>query len=207
MAIDTVFCNGVPCYLVNGESTFNVPSIRASEPITVHNVGTTTCTLIPASGETIGGASSVILYEGMDCTLHPNTQNWLFMTTNFSKIVPEVFSVGAFGYSELSGGSVTQTGSITSAVTLNKPCGKITLVSHNFSNNDVQSFTFNNSNIGANDVVLFSIISNGTDTTKLNIQASAILSGSCVIAVQNVQNVATGAVALEFNFTVIKGDS
>ena len=102
------------------------------------------------------------------------------------------------------GGSVTQTTSVNSTVTLNKPCGKITMFAHDFGNNDVQSFQFNNSFIKEDDVIVTNIRSG---SNKLNSQVDEVQNGNCNITIADLHNQATGVINVVINFAVIKGDS
>lgn len=205
MPVQTLYTNGVPCYVVT-DSTFNLPPIHNSEPITIlfNGSGTSTCTITPAQGETIDGLSSITIYDGCAISCHPNISNWIYMTTNFAPIVPSILSVGAMGYSQQSGGSVTQTTSVTTEVTLNKLTGKITMFPHDFSNNDIQSFQFNNSFIEENDIIVLNIRSG---STKLNSQIDEVNNGSCNISVADLSNQSTGTITVILNFAIIKGDS
>lgn len=205
MSVQTLYCNGVPCYVVT-DSTFTLPSIKSSEPLTVlfNGSGTSSCVITPAQGETIDGLSSVTIYDGCAISCHPNETDWIYMTTNFSPIVPSILSVGAMGYSEQSGGSVTQTTSVTTAVTLNKITGKITMFAHDYSNNDIQTFTLNNSFIEEDDIIAVSMRSG---SNKLNVQVDAVANGSCEISVGDIHNQSTGSISVVLNFAVIKGNS
>jgi hypothetical protein len=205
MPVQTLYCNGVPCYVVT-DSTFTLPSIRNAEPLTIlfNGNGSASCTITPAQGETIDGLSSITIYDGCAISCHPNISNWIYMTTNFAPIVPSILSVGAMGYSQQSGGSVTQLTSITTAVTLNKLTGKITLFAHDYSNNDIQTFTLNNSFIEEDDIITVSMRSG---STKLNVQVDAVADGSCEISVGDIHNQSTGSISVILNFAIIKGNS
>lgn len=68
---------------------------------------------------------------------------------------------GSFGYGA-GGGSVTQTTSKITGVTLNKSCGQINLFSHNTEDRDEEwNFTLTNNKISANDVVVCSLKTSG----------------------------------------------
>lgn len=129
----------------------------------------------------------------------PQGDNWVAVLNSADKLTTD-----KIGFTVGSGGSVTQTGTINSAVTLNKPCGKITLVSHDFSNNDIQEFTLNNSYIELNDVV---IISFRDGNAKLYTQVVITENGSCNITVGDAHNQSTGSMSVVINFAIIKGDS
>lgn len=101
-----------------------------------------------------------------------------------------VITSGNLGYGTGTGGAVTQTGSGTTAVTLNKMSGKITTVSLSITDSS-NSFVFNNSLIGADDILLvqgslggnatLSVIGNSAGSRTIMISATGTLSGVQVI--------------------------
>ena len=98
-------------------------------------------------------------------------------------------------YVTLTKGAVTQSGSITSAVTLNQPAGEITTVSDTIAGT-VRTFTLNNSYIKADSVIL----ANVNDTTGAGlvvVQVDNIVAGSCSISLAGVVS-NTGTVTIGF---------
>lgn len=85
------------------------------------------------------------------------------------------------GYATGAGGTVTQNTSNTSAVTLNKVCGKITMFGP-VTGGTSFLFTFNNTTIAANDVVLL-MWENGTGTARINFYIQSRAVGTCEIVV------------------------
>jgi hypothetical protein len=71
-------------------------------------------------------------------------------------------SNAGIGYKQGSGGYVTQTGSRTTAITLNSVTGRILLYNVIVPAEYSDTFTFNNSYITANDLLYIAHISNGT---------------------------------------------
>lgn len=199
MAISANYQNGVPCYVVSGESSYTLPACESSEPLYVKNEGTDILTVSPRANETIDGASSFQIAPDQSIFLNPIGTDWVAILRP-----TDTLSINQIGYTSGAGGSVTQTGSITSAVTLNKPCGKITLVSHNFGNNDIQQFTLNNSFIEADDIVLVKF---RDGNTKLYCETVGTADGSCNITVGDAHNQSTGSIVVVLNFVIIKGDS
>lgn len=105
-------------------------------------------------------------------------------------------ATGSIGYSTGAGGAVTQATSRTTAVTLNKPCGAITLVSAAGSAS-WQSFTVNNSLVAATDVIK---VCQKSGTDKYMIHVTAVAAGSFVITFAT-----TGGTTTEqpvFNFVI-----
>lgn len=108
------------------------------------------------------------------------------------------------GFTTGNGGTVTQLTSRTTGVTLNAPCGQITLVSGSISGLSSQEFTLTNSYIAATDVVLVSFASGLTSATY-DVTVTNTAAGSCKISVHNVNNSATPTDTPVINFAVFKG--
>lgn len=108
------------------------------------------------------------------------------------------------GYSTGAGGTVTQGSSSgkSTAVTLNAICGQITMNNASLGNSIGASFSFNNSAIGANDIVLASISSGATAGGYLMV-VDAISAGFARIIVRNFSGGSLSE-AIVINFIVIK---
>ena len=105
------------------------------------------------------------------------------------------------GYITGEGGTVTQATSKSTAVTLNKKCGTVTLNNAALAADAIVSFTLTNSTISATDVVVLNHASAGTaGKYALNAQAAA---GSASI---NVTNISAGSLseAIVIRFAVVK---
>ena len=105
------------------------------------------------------------------------------------------------GYITGDGGTVTQATSKSTAVTLNKKCGTVTMNGAALAADAIVSFTLTNSTIAATDVVVLNHASGGTaGKYALNAQAAA---GSASI---NVTNISAGSLseAIVIRFAVIK---
>ena len=110
------------------------------------------------------------------------------------------------GYATGAGGTVTQSTNKSTAVTLNKTCGQITMNAASLTHDTVVSFTLTNSTIAAGDVLILNHINGGTaGAYSLNAQCAA---GSATINVRNlnVGNV-TLSEAIVISFVVIKAVS
>jgi hypothetical protein len=108
------------------------------------------------------------------------------------------------GYGTGSGGTVTQATNKSTAVTLNKPTGQITMNNAALASNASVAFALNNSLITASDILLVNV--NGSGITSLGsynlwTQASA---GVGYIAVRNISGGSLSE-AIVINFAVIKG--
>ena len=109
-------------------------------------------------------------------------------------------TAGTFGYGT-GRGTVTQATNKSTGVTLDAPCGAITMNGAALSADTTVSFTLTNSSIAATDLVLLNHVSGGTvGSYVVNAQAAA---GSAGI---NVTNISTGSLseAIVIGFAVIK---
>lgn len=108
------------------------------------------------------------------------------------------------GYASSAQGTVTQLSSKTTAVTLNKPMGRITMNGALLAGGSSALFTLNNSTISAKDVVIVSVSGGGTAGAYWPFVSSQA-TGSAVIGLYN----NTGgnlSEAVIINFAVIHGE-
>jgi hypothetical protein len=117
---------------------------------------------------------------------------------------PNVLVTGAVGFSSATGtgGTGTQLTSRNTGVTVNKPCGQVTLFSTTILAQATNTFTLTNSYVGANDFVLVNHISGqtpGSYTIAVNPNA-----GSADITMRNVTTATLAAGAPILQFVVIK---
>jgi hypothetical protein len=109
-------------------------------------------------------------------------------------------TAGTFGYGT-GRGTVTQETNKSTGVTLNAPCGAITMNGAALSADTTVSFTLTNTSIAATDLLVLNHVSGGTaGAYVLNAQAAA---GSASI---NVRNITAGSLseAIVIGFAVIK---
>jgi len=109
-------------------------------------------------------------------------------------------TAGTFGYGT-GRGTVTQQTNKSTGVTLNAPCGAITMNGAALSADTTVSFTLTNSSIAATDLLVLNHVSGGTaGSYVVNAQAAA---GSASI---NVRNITAGSLseAIVIGFAVIK---
>jgi hypothetical protein len=106
------------------------------------------------------------------------------------------------GYNTGAGNSVVQLTSRTTPVTINAPCGQITLFSTTTTAGTFASFTVNNSLINATDVVILNIASNAT-ADRYGVSVTAVAAGSFRVQIHNIAAVGV-AEAPTINFAVIK---
>jgi hypothetical protein len=109
-------------------------------------------------------------------------------------------TAGTFGYGA-GRGTVTQATNKSTGVTLNAPCGDITMNGAALAADTTVSFTLTNSSITANDALVLNHVSGGTALAySLNAQAAA---GSASV---NVRNITAGSLseAIVIRFSIIK---
>jgi hypothetical protein len=114
-----------------------------------------------------------------------------------------VTNPAGLGYGTGSGGTVTQATSKSTAVTLNKPTGQITMDNALLLANTNVSFTLNNSLLSATDTLLVHRGSAGSAGVYF-CTADGVGAGSCSITVRNT-SASSLSEAIVLNFTIIKG--
>jgi hypothetical protein len=107
-----------------------------------------------------------------------------------------------FGYSAGAGGTIAQTGNKSTAVTLNKLTGEITMVNSALAAGAIVTFTLNNSTVVAGDQLVATHHSGGTAGPYL-ITPRVTGNGVCTITVRNT-SAASLSEAIALKFTVIK---
>ncbi len=110
---------------------------------------------------------------------------------------------GGIGYGVGAGSSVTQLTSKATAVTINRPCGRIITSSSNITAGSFARFVVNNSTVTANDVVHVCIRTVASDT-EYDVSVVAVGAGLFVVLIRNM-GASTLGEALELNFAVIRG--
>jgi hypothetical protein len=112
---------------------------------------------------------------------------------------------GGIGYQAGRGGAVTQATSKSTAVTLNKPSGRITLNGAALAAGATASFTLNNTSIAETDTVAISL--SGAMGTFVNYNIWNYVGGGYVLIA--IKNISGGSLsdAPTINFAVIKGAS
>ena len=116
-----------------------------------------------------------------------------------------LFSNGTFGYGAGSGGTVTQLTSKSTAVTLNKPCGRITTNNASLAAGASITFLVNNNLVAPTDNVIVSGYWGSVNPASYKIETALI--GAANRFDIRITNITAGSLseALEINFTVIKG--
>ena len=108
------------------------------------------------------------------------------------------------GYSAAAQGTVTQLTSKSTAVTLNKSMGRITMNNASLATATNATFTLNNSTISANDTVILTISGGQTTPGSYNAFANALDTGTVSITLRNISGGSLSE-AVVINFCVIHG--
>jgi hypothetical protein len=138
---------------------------------------------------------------------YDNTSNYMRMFTNSTERMRIdssgnvlVTNVAGLGYGTGSGGTVTQATDKSTAVTLNKPTGQITMNAAALLGATAVVFRLNDSLIASVDTVIYAASGNG----NYEITTHAIFAGAVDIRVTNA-TVGSLSEALVINFSIIKG--
>ena len=116
-----------------------------------------------------------------------------------------MYATEEIGYAASAQGTVTQATSKSTAVTLDKSLGRITMNSASLAGGDIAMFTLNNSFIGSNDALIVNVSGAGTAGAYVAFVAS-MTNGSVSLALQNLTAGAL-AEAVVLNFAVIHGQA
>jgi hypothetical protein len=106
------------------------------------------------------------------------------------------------GYTAAAQGTVTQATSKSTAVTLNKPAGVITMNNASLATATNATFTLNNSFISANDTVILTISGGQATPGSYNVFANGLAAGSVSISLRNISGGSLSE-AVVINFAVI----
>jgi hypothetical protein len=111
---------------------------------------------------------------------------------------------GGLGYGAGSGGTVTQATSKTTAVTLNKPTGQITMNNAALAAATSVTFTLNNSLLTAQDTLIVNHSTTGGTSGAYLVATLTVGAGTVVIRVTNITGGSLSEAAV-INFAIIKG--
>jgi hypothetical protein len=112
------------------------------------------------------------------------------------------YATDEIGYAASAYGTVTQLTSKSTAVTLNKSAGRITMNNASLTTATNATFTLNNAAVTANDTVILTIANGQTTPGSYNAFASQINAGSVSITLRNISG-GTLSEAVVINFCVI----
>ena len=106
------------------------------------------------------------------------------------------------GYTAAAQGTVTQATSKSTAVTLNKPAGRITMDAASLATATNATFTLNNSFISANDTVILTISGGQATAGSYNVFANNLGTGTVSISLRNISG-GTLSEAVVINFAIL----
>ena len=98
----------------------------------------------------------------------------------------DIYATDELGYASAAQGTVTQQTSKSTAVTLNKSAGQITMNNAALGGTTNVVFTLNNSTLSAKDVVLVNVAGGAASTESYNCWVSGHAAGSCSIVLRNI---------------------
>ena len=155
------------------------------------NIENNTRASIIANRHTVGGQLADLVFNvGVNTTVMDSSGNLLLKS-----------GTGALGYGTGSGGTVTQLTSKSTAVTLNKPSGRIVMHNAALAAGATVAFTVNNSLITSTDMVYCQAL---TGASIYRVEVYNVYSGGCSISVKNEAGTSLSD-ALGLVFCVIKG--
>jgi hypothetical protein len=159
------------------------------------------------NGTTLHAQTSVSASEFRTTAEGTSVQTWYTGSSERTRLDASgnftVTSVALLGYGTGAGGTVTQATSKSTGVTLNKPCGTITMNNAALAAGALVTFGLINSLIGVNDQVLVTMQTASGSTSSYSVYATAGVGGANI----NLKNESGGSLseALVLNFMVLKG--
>ena len=113
-----------------------------------------------------------------------------------------VYVDSELGYTTAAQGTVTQATDKSTAVTLNKPAGRITMNAAALASATNVSFTLNNSYISSNDIVILTLSGGIATAGTYNCWVNTMSAGSCSITLRNI-SAGSLSEAVIINFAII----
>lgn len=106
------------------------------------------------------------------------------------------------GYTAAAQGSVTQATSKSTAVTLNKSAGTITMNNAALGATTSVSFTLNNSYLSANDAIILSLVSGAATAGTYTLWVTGLTTGAATITLRNISGGSLSE-AVVFNYVIV----
>jgi hypothetical protein len=200
--------SAAPTYPLDVTSGARVTNAISAQIINSSSEGVLFAPYVSAGGfnnNSILGDTAMVSTAGEALVIGANGQNAGFrFSAGTTTTVGNLHLIGSsqtLGYSTGAGGSVSQTGTKATGVTLNRPTGTITMTAATLNANTTVSFTLTNNVISATDIIVLQHTSVGSSASyNLNAFPSA---GSAVISVRNVTAGNLGQ-AIVISFAVIR---
>ena len=114
----------------------------------------------------------------------------------------QIYSDRELGYTAAAQGTVTQATDKSTAVTLNKSAGRITMNNAALASATNVSFTLNNSFISSNDVLIVTLSGGIATAGTYNCWVNTMSAGSCSITLRNI-SAGSLSEAVIINFAII----
>ena len=115
-----------------------------------------------------------------------------------------MYATEEIGYATSAQGTVTQATSKSTAVTLDKSAGRITMNNASLATATNATFTLNNALISANDTVILTISGGQATAGSYNVFANSLATGSVSITLRNISG-GTLSEAVVINYCIIHG--
>jgi len=116
------------------------------------------------------------------------------------------YATEELGYAAAAQGTVTQATSKSTAVTLNKSAGRITMNNAALASNTSVSFTINNTLVSANDTIILNISGGTATASTYNAWVDTLTSGSFIVSIRNISGGSLSE-AVVINYCIIHGAS
>jgi hypothetical protein len=116
------------------------------------------------------------------------------------------YATEEIGYAVAAQGTVTQATSKSTAVTLNKSAGRVTMNNAALASNTSVSFTVNNNLVSANDTIILNISGGTATASTYNAWVDTLTSGSFIVSVRNISGGSLSE-AVVINYAIIHGAS
>jgi len=113
-----------------------------------------------------------------------------------------VYVDSELGYTTAGQGTVTQATDKSTAVTLNKPAGRITMNAAALGAATNVSFTLNNSYVSSNDIIILTLSGGIATAGTYNCWVNSMSAGSCSITLRNI-SAGSLSEAVIVNFAII----
>jgi len=123
-------------------------------------------------------------------------------TTPSTVVGTTVYATTEIGYTAAAQGTVTQATSKSTAVTLDKSAGQITMNNASLATATNATFVLNNSTISANDAVILTISGGQATPGSYNVFANALSAGQVSITLRNISGGSLSE-AVVINFAIV----
>lgn len=140
-------------------------------------------------------------FTDMDGDIHYNGTTVYTEDASFSGQILQISPTKLLGYGAGAGGAVTQITSITTGVTLSKPCGQITTVASTLAAAAEAEFVVTNTLVSASDVIVVSTTYDGGGTPIIYVRKVA--AGAFTVGITNVHASAALDAVVVINFAVL----